>query len=189
MDKQIQQQMNAEEDRQLSAAGAQAAISTAAKRQEQKHENPQFLNELRKPDIDSELYEWLEEEYPTWFSGAHSVTNRGQDWDHEADLLLHNKRERALAQRNPGRLLRDRPVLLAIAQGRTDTREPEPLKPMSSEQRRAMYGGAEVAADLWALSKDKAGLEATSTATTETKVTRTAEEEGSTKKKVASLYE
>ena len=181
--------MQAQEDRQLSAQGAQAAIQTAQRRQEETHENPQFLNELRKADIDSELFDWLEDEYPSWFSGAHSVTNRGPDWGLQADLMLKNKRERAFAQANPGRLLRDRPVLLAIAQGKTDTAEPKPQKPMTSEERRATYAAAEVAADLWALSTDKAGLEATSTATTETKVTRTAEEEGSTKKKVASLYE
>jgi hypothetical protein len=67
-------------------------------------------------------------------------------------------------------------MLLAIAQGRTDPGQPQPLSPMSSEQRRVVYGGAEVAADLMALSKDGAGLEATTTATTETRVTRESEE-------------
>jgi len=165
-------------DEQVAASGAQAGIQTASRQQQHKIENQQFLNELRKADVDSEVFDWLESEFPSWFSGAHSVTNRSETWDKESDLLMMNKRERALAERNPGRLLRDRPMLLAIAQGRHDAGSPQPLDPMTSEQRRVVYGGAEVAADLMTLSKDGAGLEATTTATTETRVTRESEESG-----------
>lgn len=187
MNQEHQEQMNRQEEQQLHGMGAQAGIQTAAKKQERKIENQQFLESLRDADIDSEVFDWLEEEFPTWFSGAHSVTNRGEDWDKQADLLMHNKRERALAERNPGRLLRDRPVLLAIAQGRTADSEPKPLQPMNSEERRAMYGGADVAADLMALSKEKAGLEATTTATTETRVTRESQEDEQTSK-IGAIY-
>jgi hypothetical protein len=175
-------------EEQVAASGAQAGMQTAARSQEHKIENQQFLNELRKSDLDSDVFGSLEQQYPSWFSGAHAVTNRSDSWDTESDLLMQNKRERAYAERNPGRLLRDRPMLLAIAQGRHEAPRAEPLSPMKSRERRAVYGAGEVAADLMALSKDGAGLEATTTATTETRVTRESEESG-TASKVSKVFE
>jgi len=102
--------------------------------------------------------------------------------------LMQNKRERAYAERNPGRLLEDRPMLLAIAQGNTRQARPNPDSPMQSADRRAVYGAAEVAADLMTLSKDGAGLEATTTATTETRVTRESDKE-TTASKVGKVFE
>lgn len=188
MNQEIQQQMDAQEDRNLTASGAQAGIQVAQRKQEHKIQNQQFLNELRKADIDSDVIDWVEDEFPTWFSGAHAVTNRADNWDQQADLIMQSKRERALAERNPGRLLRDRPMLLAISQGRTERARPAPLKPMKSDERRAVFGAAEVAADLMALSKNKAGLEATTTATTETRVSRETENEGQASK-VGRIFE
>jgi hypothetical protein len=176
---------------QVAASGAQAGMQTAARSQEHKIENQQFLNELRKADLDSEVFGDLTGQFPSWFSGARAVSNRSETWDTEADLAMQNKRERAHAERNPGRLLRDRPMLLTIAQGRTETDQhgrPQPLQPYSSRERRAMYGAAEVAADLMSLSKDGAGLEATTTATTETRVTRENESE-STASRVGKVFE
>ena len=180
--------MQKQTDEQVAASGAQAGIQTASRQQQHKIENQQFLNELRKADVDSEVFDWLESEFPSWFSGAHSVTNRSETWDKESDLLMMNKRERALAERNPGRLLRDRPMLLAIAQGNTGDARPQPDQPMQSAGRRAVYGAAEVAADLMTLSKDGAGLEATTTATTETRVTRESDSE-TTASKVGKVFE
>lgn len=175
-------------DEQVAASGAQAGMQTASRHQEHKIENQQFLNELRKADIDSEVFGSIQQQYPSWFSGAHAVTNRGDDWDLESDLLMQNKRERAFAERNPGRLLEDRPMLLAIAQGNTRDARPNPDNPMQSADRRAVYGAAEVAADLMTLSKDGAGLEATTTATTETRVTRESDKETAASK-VGKVFE
>jgi hypothetical protein len=175
-------------DENVAASGAQAGMQTAARSQEHKIENQQFLNELRKADLDSEVFGSIQQQYPSWFSGAHAVTNRSDSWDQESDLLMMNKRERAYAERNPGRLLKDRPMLLAIAQGNTGDARPQPDQPMQSAGRRAVYGAAEVAADLMTLSKDGAGLEATTTATTETRVTRESDSE-TTASKVGKVFE
>jgi hypothetical protein len=193
MNDDVREQMDAQEERQLTATGAQVGMQTAQRSQEKKIQNEQFLNELRKADIDSEVFDWAEDEFPTWFSGAHAVSNRSETWEEEADLLMMNKRERAFAEQNPGRLLRDRPMLRAIAQGRTqpdpaNPSQPQPTDPMTSEERRVVYGAAEVAADLMSLSKNKAGLDATTTATTETRVTREQEEQG-TASKVGKVFE
>ena len=42
----------------VAASGAQAGMQTASRQQEKKIQNEQFLNELRKADIDSEVFDW-----------------------------------------------------------------------------------------------------------------------------------
>lgn len=210
---QYRQRMHAESDEQLAASGQQAALQQASKRQQAKLENEYFLNELRKADLDSEVFDWLEDEFPTWFSGARAVSNRGDRWDEQADLMMMNKRERVFAEANPGRLLHDRPFLNAIAQGPTS---PGPKAytqlelpgdedfwrkrlasagtgdayraPMTTAERRVAYGAAEVSADIMSLSRKGAGLDATTTATTETRVKRESEEE-STASRVGAVFE
>jgi len=186
-------------DEQLAASGAQAGMRQAAEKQERTLENEYFLNELRDADLDSEVFDWLEDEYPAWFSGARAVSNREDNWDEQADLIMMSRRERAFAQNNPGRLLEGRPFLRAVSQGadapsaaafeRLSVPTPSEgwkyavaalrtaREPMTSDERATVYNAAEVAADLMAMSKDKAGLEATTTATTETRVRRENEEE------------
>lgn len=170
----------AERDNQLHMSGSQTAMWAAVEQQERKLENGHFLNELRDADLDSDLVDWIEDEVPTWFSGARAVSNRPESWDQEATLMMQSKRERVFAESNPGRLLRDRPYLLAIAQGqdRVDDRR----RPMSSDERRLLYGAAEVAADLMTLSKNAKGVESVTTATTESRVKREDEEESTTEK-------
>jgi hypothetical protein len=115
---------------------------------------------------------------------------------------MANKRERALSERRPGRLLRDRPFLHAvmsdadmppleafeqagIPQGEDDEnpwlhktrRANTPEPPASSKEMSRIYGAADTAADLMALSKDGAGLESVSTVKTETSVRREEENE------------
>jgi len=201
MDNDTRERIDAEENRQLTGRSQEVGMQAAMRKQEEKIQNPNFLDALRDADIDSELFGWLEDEYPTWFSGAHAVGNRKGNWDQIADLMMKNKRERALAERQPGRLLRSRPFLLATMQD-ADTplldaymqpgipgnkqywrakiakADVKMREPMTSDQQTAMYGGAEVAADLMTLSRQAAGLEATSTATTETRVHREENEKG-----------
>jgi hypothetical protein len=188
MDQAHREELQMREDQQLTASAQSAAMQQAARQQEQTLQNGYFLNELRDSDIDSELYGWLEEEYPTLFSGAHSVTNRSDTWDQEADLLMHNKRERLVAERSPGRLLKDRPRLLAIAQGVSSPQDPKFREPLTPRKQRAIFGGAEIAADLMALSKNRAGLDATTTATTENRVKRESAEESTKEKLSERLY-
>ena len=210
-----QERINAEnrqEDRQLTASSQSVAMQSAMRKQQEKIQNPNFLEALRDSDLDLDLGDdtSLEELFPTWFSGARAVTNRGDSWDQEADLLMKNKRERRVTQRNPGRLLRDRPFVMATMQGaetpQTDAYQSpdipgsrehwerkiatkrEVRQPLSPEQQSMVYGAAEVAADQMALSRNAAGLEATSTATTETRVHREEQEEGA-KSRLGSVLE
>jgi hypothetical protein len=195
-------------DEQVHASGQQVAQQAAMSKQAERLQNPRFLDALRDADIDSELVDWLEDEYPDWFSGAHAISNRGELWDQIADMQMFNKRERRLAERDPGRLLKDRPFLLAAAQGadspHADAYDRGDIPgskafwrervaagklaraPMDSDEQSAMFGGAEVAASLKALARDAAGLESVSTVKTESEVHRE-ESEQSTKERLGGL--
>jgi len=200
--------MEEQNDERLHQSSQQMAQQAAMSKQAEKLQNPRFLDALRDADIDSELVDWLEDEYPDWFSGAHAISNRGELWDQIADLQMFNKRERRLAERDPGRLLKDKPFLLAAAQGAdsppADAYERADIPggpqfwtervaatqiarmPMNSDEQSAMFGGAEVAASLKALARDAAGLESVSTVKTESEVHRE-ESEQSTKERLGGM--
>ena len=200
--------MEEQNDERLHQSSQQMAQQAAMSKQAEKLQNPRFLDALRDADIDSELVDWLEDEYPDWFSGAHAISNRGELWDQIADLQMFNKRERRLAERDPGRLLKDKPFLLAAAQGADSPpadayeRADIPGGPqfwtervaatqiarmtMNSDEQSAMFGGAEVAASLKALARDAAGLESVSTVKTESEVHRE-ESEQSTKERLGGM--
>jgi len=101
---------------------------------------------------------------------------------------MHNKRARLIAEGTPGRLLKDRPKLNAIAQGVSSPNDSQFREPLTPREKRAINGGAEIAADLMALSKNRAGLDATTTATTENRVKRESAEESSSKKLSEKIY-
>lgn len=210
MNDQEREYLDAQEAQQMRATAQQTALRSAAEQKEHTVHNEDFLNELRKDGIDSEAFEWLHEEYPTWFADAHSVTNRGEDWGLMSDLIMMNKRERAVAEGRPGRLLRDRPFMRAAMNGDESpplsaylqgdipgdreywrdriVRKQTTPAPISSEEQSRIYGAAEVAADLMALSRNAAGLEAVSTVKTETNVRRQEQEE-STASRVGRVFE
>ena len=202
--------MDAQGEQQMRSSAQQVGLRAAAEHKERTVHNEDFLNELRKADLDSETFGWVEEEYPEWFSGAHAVTNRGDDWDMEADLIMQNKRERAVAEGRPGRLLRDRPFMLASMRGDESpgldaymqgdvpggrdywlervARMQTTQQPITSEEMSRIYGAADVAADLMTLSRNAAGLESVSTVKTETNVRRQEEDE-STASRVGRVLE
>ena len=204
------QHMDAQEQSQMRSSAQQTGLRMAAEHKERTVHNEDFLNELRKADLDSETFDWIEEEYPEWFSGAHAVTNRGDDWGMQADLIMQNKRERAVAEGRPGRLLRDRPFMLAAMRGDESpgldaymngdipgerdywleivARSQTTQEPISSEEMSRIYGAADVAADLMTLSRNAAGLESVSTVKTETNV-RKREEDESTASRVGRVLE
>jgi hypothetical protein len=211
MNEEQREHLDAQEDQQMRASAQRVALQSAADQKERTIHNENFLNELRKSDLESdEVSADIEGEFPDWFSGARAVTNRGDDWELEADLRMMNKRERAVAERRPGRLLRDRPFLLASMRGDDspplDAYKREGIpgdaeewkhkikgkdrtnKPMSSKMMSRVYGSAEVAADLMILSRNAAGLDSVSTVKTET-TTRRQEEEDSTASRLGRVLE
>lgn len=208
MNPEQQDQIDAQEASQLRTGSTQTAQRIAAEHKERTIHNEDFLNELRKLDLDSETFGWVKEEYPEMFSGIHAVSNRGDHWAKEADLRMANKRERAIAEGRPGRLLRSRPFMHAAMTGadspkldayneegipgdadywrdhvaRADTPQP----PITSEEARVINGAADAAADLMALSRNAAGLDAVSTVKTDSTVRKQSEDE-STKERLGRI--
>ena len=205
MKQEHQDHIDAQEASELRSRSAATAQRIAAEHKERTIHNEDFLNELRKLDLDSETFGWVKEEYPEMFSGIHAVSNRGDHWAKEADLKMANKRERAIAEGRPGRLLRSRPFMLAAMEGAEspplDAYEhpgiPEdreywrdavaaaetPQPPISSEEARVITGAADAAANLMALSRNAAGLDAVSTVKTDSTVRKQSEDE-STKERL-----
>jgi len=204
MNQEQREHMDRQEEQQVRATAQQTAQQLAADRKQRTIHNENFLAELRNAGLDSETFGWLQEEYPDWFADARAVTNRGDDWDTRADLQMQSKRERAVAQGRPGRLLRNRPFLLATMQGAETPqldaydapdipgsreyweprvkRQETTTDPITSEERERIYGAAEVAADLMALSRNGAGLESVSTVKTESSIRRQEQDETTAEK-------
>lgn len=218
MNDEQQEHLDRREDSQLRGSAAQVGLSMAADQKQRTVHNEDFLAELLDTeDLNSDELE-IDKDLTDWFADIHGVTNRGDQWDQMADLILMNKRERAVAQRRPGRLLRDRPFLLATMQGadtptldayrrsdipasesywheviservKSDTHDFEMVDtPVSSGEQARIYGAAEAAADLWAMSRNALGVESVSTVKTETNVRRQ-EEEDSTKERLGRVME
>lgn len=210
MNDEQEEYLNAKEESELRSRSAATAQQIAANHKERTIHNEDFLNELRKVDIDSDEYDWVEERYPEMFSGIRAVSNRGDHWAQEADLRMANKRERAIAEARPGRLLRNRPFMLAAMRG--DETPPAAAyndgdipgspeywreqvaamettdSPITSEKVRVINGAAEAAADLMSLSRNAAGLDAVSTVKTDSTVRKQSEDE-STASRVGRMLE
>jgi len=88
MNQDQQEYLDAQEGSELRSQSAAMAQRMAANHKERTIHNEDFLNELRKLDLDSETYDWVQEEYPEMFSGIHAVSNRGDHWAKEADLRM-----------------------------------------------------------------------------------------------------
>jgi hypothetical protein len=194
-----QEMIDAQETSQVSSQSAATAQQMAMDQKERTIHNEDFLNELRKLDLESDEYGWVEDRYPELFAGIHAVSNRGDHWAKEADLRMANKRERAIAEARPGRLLRTRPFMLAAMRGddsppvdaylqdgipgaadewrakiaRKDTTD----SPIGSAKVRVINGATDAAADQMALSRNAAGLDAVSTVKTDSTVRKQSEDE------------
>jgi len=205
MNQDQQERLDAQEASQLRTGSAQTAQRIAAEHKERTIHNEDFLNELRKLDLDSETFGWVKEEYPELFSGIKAVSNRGDHWAKEADLRMANKRERAIAEGRPGRLLRSRPFMYAAMTGAESpqldayeqpgipgdadywrdlvARAQTTQDPITSEEARVIAGATDAGADLMALSRNAAGLDAVSTVKTDSTVRKQSEDE-STKERL-----
>jgi len=218
MNDEQQEMIDAQEASQVSSRSAATAQQMAMDHKERTIHNEDFLNTLREINFESDAHQWVSEEYPEMFAGIHAVSNRGDHWDKEADLRMANKRERAIAEGRPGRLLRTRPFMLAAMKGKespqTDAYDhpgiprskqywddklfpanasPDqvptvPSDPLTSEEVRLITGATDAAANLMALSRNAAGLDAVSTVKTDSTVRKQSEDE-TTASRVGRLLE
>lgn len=176
-----------EQQKELSASQEASKITAqaSAQRVAETTQNPDFLDSLRKPDVDSGVFDWLEDELGPALSGAHAVANHRHGWAHKREWLNINAAERVVTEFSPGPLLREDPELLAIAQNRRhpenrDGYDPEAVVTMTeSHERRGVRDAYEVRTALQSLAEDSEGLSAVSEATAVQKVEKQQEDEAS----------
>jgi hypothetical protein len=175
-----------EQDRRDSAAvnaaqqGASLGMRSTAEKISERKQNPNFLDELQKAKIDTERWDWIENEMAGKFAGAHILGNRSESYIERQDLLNMADAEIQLTERQPGRILRERPELLAVMQD--DVKHPESVdmrQPYSQEQKRVIREAADVATTRQSLAVDGKGLDAVSKITSESQVRKEDEEEAS----------
>lgn len=180
---QTQHEMRMEQD------SHRAAAQIAAEKEAQKVQNPDFLEGLQDPDVDTDLWNWVEDELGPTLSGAHILGHRSEHFEDQQSLLNRNKVERYVAERSPGRLLRENPAMLALAQGiRGSPDHPDPTQnprfrdPLTPRKERVIRDAAEVMTTRQTLSIGGRGVDAVSTATVEnrTVTNEKAEESGVT---------
>lgn len=160
-----------------------AATTMAAEKASRRVENPEFLKQLQEADVDTDVFDWIEDEYGPVFSGAHIIGNRGEHYEDQQDLLNRSKAERMVAESTPGRLLVENPRMHALAMGIRGTREmPDPTdhekyrEPASSVEKRVIRDAMEVATSRETLAIEGRGLDAVATATVENRTVTNEEE-------------
>ena len=179
MDQEIREQYDAQREN-AALDQAQATASESARQQLQEVlQNPEFLQQIRDADVDSRVHDWIADELGPVLSGAHVTANEEDHHRHRARWLNQNKAERMLAEREPGRLLKERPHLLAISQGVHIRDDKEPRQRFLSDEKRAVRDAHDVSTALMSLGVDATGLESVTTATTEARTVRNDREEES----------
>jgi hypothetical protein len=138
-------------------------------------QNPDFLEKLGDADVDnSDVHDWITDELGPALSEALIKGNMDEDFPRRAELLNQNAADRFIAERTPGRCLRQHEKLNALAQGITGTRQyPDPTDhpdyraPLTPAKKRVVRAAFENRALLQSLSAEGEGVKAVSTATTE----------------------
>lgn len=172
-----------------SSSANRAAMASASQQAQETLFNPHFFDELRDPDVDSELYDWLEDELGPVLSGAHIVGNRDEHYEHQQQWLNQNRAERQIAERTPGRLLRNNPYLLAVAQDVSSPSDPAFREPMTQPKRRVTRDAYDVATTLQSLSVGGYGLDSVTTATAESRVVKNDREKSGTASRLKKVFE
>lgn len=173
-----------EEDAQRQAA-ARAAVSQAMDQTREVQNNPQFLQQLRDPDIDSPLVP-IADELGAETSGSHVIGNRDDDYPRRLELFNQNAADRFIAERDPRPVYREKPHLLEIAQDAHKRETARVRKPLTSEEQRHVRSGFDALTSFQGLAAENRGL---SSVTEATAVTKTEGEEETRAGRAASFFE
>jgi hypothetical protein len=164
----------------------QAAVQMAAEKQQRQVKNPEFLSQLQNADIDTALFDWLNDEIGVLASGSNIKGVRDESYAEQQELLVKNAIERAIAEGTPGRLLRENPRLHALAQGiQGSENHPDPTDnphytpPLSSADRRALRQAKDAIVNHQSLSIEGRGIDAVANATVERRSVEQSEQEAS----------
>jgi hypothetical protein len=185
MDEQLEQRLEYENERTASQQAASTAAKAANRKVQKRLENPEFFQQLRDPDVDSEKFDWVEQDLGPLFSGAHLIGNRDEQYEREAKWTNMAEAERIIAEGKPGRLCKG--PLLEIAQQVHRRPDKSATDPYSLDERRVIRDAFEASTSLKSLSVDAKGLESVTTATAVHKTETNEETEKSMKERGASF--
>lgn len=196
MNREAQEHAELQHELGLEQTANQAATQMAAEQAQELVKNPKFLEELQEADLDSDVYDWIEAEFGPLTSGAHIIGNRGEHFEEQQLWLNRNKVERMIAERSPGRLLRENPELHALAQGvrhwevgEGPQSDPEYRAPISSRKKRVVRDSEEVVTTRQTLSIDGRGLDAVANATVENRSVQSEQTQSGIKSRASKVFE
>jgi hypothetical protein len=156
-------------DEQTNQRSAQQGIQTNRREVAERKFNPSFLRRIQDADLDSDLHDWLEAEFPALFSGAHIVGQRSGQYEAQQEFLNRAKAERYIAETSPGALLQRHPGVHASMAGTTPE---QAIQPITSDEKRVVRDAMEVATARQGLAVGARGLRSVTTATSETRTVR-----------------
>jgi hypothetical protein len=152
-------------------------VQTQTEQVSERKFNPDFLGKLQEAGVDTELFDWIENELGPVLSGSHILGARSPEYEQQQTYLNWNKAERMVAERSPGRLLARHPGMLASFQGIDSGPRSEPLRrerhpefnaPIDTQRdRRVLRDAIEVATTKQTLAISGKGIDSVTTATSE----------------------
>lgn len=174
----------------------QAATQMAAEQAQELVKNPKFLAELQEADLDSDVFDWVEDELGPLVSGAHIIGNRSEHYEEQQMWLNRNKVERMICERSPGRLLRENREMHALAQGVRHWKVGEGPEsdqayraPITSRKKRVVRDSEEVITSRQSLSIDGRGLDAVANATVENRSVQSEQQQSDMKSRASKVFE
>lgn len=185
---QLEQRKQFQDEQRAADSASQQASEMARRQMEEKLHNPQFAETIRDPDLEDTYQKDIGPEV----SKAHAVANRAQGERDRIYWKTVNKRERRIAESNPGFLLQENPLLLSLAQGanKPDKMSQVSSVPLTTKEKRKMRGSYEVSEAIKSLGIDNRGLEALTTATAEHRtVTNEQESENNIRNRVRAFFD
>lgn len=175
-------EVKAQADEQTRQKAAAQGLTANQRHVDERKFNPSFLERIQEADVDSEIHDWLQVEFPALFSGAHIVGQRADHYEQQQEFLNRAKAERFVTENNPGSLLQRHPDVAASMTGETpDDRAECHAHALSTDERRVTRNAMEVATTRQSLAVGARGLRSVTTATSETRTVRqeTDDEDGS----------
>jgi len=160
-------------DAQTSQQSAQQGLQTNQRQVAERKFNPSFLRRIQDADLESDVHNWLEDEFPSLFSGAQIVGQRSGEYEQQQEFLNRSKAEKYIAESSPGALLQRHPEVAATMAGETpDDHEEAHAHALHTDERAKVRNAMEVATTRQSLAVDARGLRSVTTATSETRTVR-----------------
>jgi hypothetical protein len=206
-DRRLREQHRRQTERDATRAATEMGIKTQQKKVSERKHNPQFYDRYTRTSLeDSEKWSHLVNEEEPWLADDHVLANRRQIYRQQRELLNTVRAEQSITGANPGARLREKPILHALAQGvpvaldraipltaagqqTIEITDPDYVPPMDSEERTKYDDLARVATARQSMGVDRAGSEALTTATTETRNVREEENDENAIASVSGVFD